>query len=425
MRLLAVHRLHHRKGGAEGVHLDHLALFRERGWDCAEFAMDHPDNEPSDWSDYFPERFEPPSGVAGLAALPRFFHSGEAREKFTRLLDDFRPDIIHAHGVYHHLTNAILKPARERGISIVYTLHDYKLICPAYHFYTERLGVCEQCRGGRQWRCLVNRCTHGSLAMDALYALDGFVQWRIGALRDTVSRFVGPARFIVDKFAEHGFAPEKLRYIPNFFESAEDAAVDPAGVAALRERYGRHVLFFGRLSAEKGVDLLIDACAAANVPLVVVGDGPKRDELQARASARGGVCAFPGHLKGAALWAHVEAASLVALPSVWYEIAPKSILEAQARGKPALVTAIGGLPEMVEDGATGFLAAPSDPASLHDALRRAFAMDDVALAAMGALARRRAMTTFTRERYYREMTALYAELSPDIASYLAREAQPR
>ncbi|MFO1133760.1 MAG: glycosyltransferase [Rhodoblastus sp.] len=425
MRLLAVHRLHHRKGGAEGVHLDHLALFRERGWDCAEFAMDHPDNEPSDWSDYFPERFEPPSGVAGLAALPRFFHSGEARGKFTRLLDDFRPDIIHAHGVYHHLTNAILKPARERGISIVYTLHDYKLICPAYHFYTERLGVCEQCRGGRQWRCLVNRCTHGSLAMDALYALDGFVQWRIGALRDTVSRFVGPARFIVDKFAEHGFAPEKLRYIPNFFESAEDAAVDPAGVAALRERYGRHVLFFGRLSAEKGVDLLIDACAAANVPLVVVGDGPKRDELQARASARGGVCAFPGHLKGAALWAHVEAASLVALPSVWYEIAPKSILEAQARGKPALVTAIGGLPEMVEDGATGFLAAPSDPASLHDALRRAFAMDDAALAAMGALARRRAMTTFTRERYYREMTALYAELSPDIASYLAREAQPR
>ncbi len=80
---------------------------------------------------------------------------------------------------------------------------------------------------------------------------------------------------------------------------------------------------------------------------------------------------------------------------------------------------------MVEDGATGFLAAPSDPASLRDALRRAFAMDDAALAAMGALARQRAMTTFTRERYYREMTALYAELSPDIASHLAREAQPR
>jgi len=242
MRLLGIHRLHHRKGGAEGVHLDHLALFRERGWDCAEFAMEHPDNEPSDWSEYFPEQFEPAPGVAGLASLPRFFHSGEAREKFTRLLDDFKPDIIHAHGVYHHLTNAILKPARERGIPMVYTLHDYKLICPAYHFYTEKTGVCEQCRGGKQWRCLVNRCTHGSLAMDALYALDGFVQWRVGSLRDAMSRFIGPARFIVDKFAEHGFAPEKLRYIPNFFESADDAPVDPAEVARLKDNHGRHVL---------------------------------------------------------------------------------------------------------------------------------------------------------------------------------------
>ena len=423
MRLLAVHRLHHRKGGAEGVHLDHLALFRERGWECAEFAMDHPDNEPSEFSEYFPAQFEPPSGLSGLSSLPRFFHSGEARAKFTQLLDRFRPDIIHAHGVYHHLTNAILKPARERGIPMVYTLHDYKLICPAYHFYTEKNGVCEQCVGGRQWKCLVNRCTHGSLAMDALYALDGFVQWRVGSLRDAMSRFIGPARFIVDKFAEHGFAPEKLRYIPNFFESADDAPVDPAEVARLRERYGRHVLFFGRLSSEKGVDFLIDACSQAGVPLVIVGDGPKRAELQARAAARGGRCEFLGHLKGAALWSHVEAASLVALPSVWYEIAPKSILEAQARSRPCLVTTIGGLPEMVEEGATGFLAAPSDLGSLTAALRRAFALGDDELAAMGERARQRATTTFTRDRYYREMTALYAELSPAIAAHVALEAQ--
>ena len=69
MRLLGVHRWHHRKGGAEGVHLDHLALFRERGWDCAEFAVDHPDNEPSQWRDYFPAPIAPRLGVAGLAAL--------------------------------------------------------------------------------------------------------------------------------------------------------------------------------------------------------------------------------------------------------------------------------------------------------------------------------------------------------------------
>ena len=415
MRLVGVHRLHHRKGGAEGVHLDHLALFRERGWTCAEFAMDHPDNDPSEWRDYFPRRFEPRPGLAQIASLPRFFHSGEAREKFARLLDDVRPDVIHAHGIYHHLTNAILKPAQERGIPIVYTLHDYKLICPAYHFHTEKLGVCERCRGGRQWNCLVHRCTHGSLAMDALYALDGLAQWHGGALREAISRFVGPCRFIVDKFAEHGFPQEKLRYVPNFFESADDAPADPAEIAALRARFGRHVVFFGRLSAEKGVDLLIEAAADAGLPLVIVGDGPKREELEAQAVRRGGVVRFTGHLKGARLWAHVEAATAMALPSVWYEIAPKSILEAQARGKPVIATAIGGLPEMVEDAVTGFLARPSDRASLAGCLTRLAAMSEDSVAAMGERARAQALTRFTRERYYREMLDIYAELSPAVA----------
>jgi len=414
MRLLAVHRWRHRKGGAEGVHLDHLALFRERGWACADFAVDHPDNEPSDWSGYFPARFAPRRGVAGLVSLPRFFHSREAGESFARLLDDFRPDVIHAHGIYHHLTNAILAPARQRSVPIVYTLHDYKLICPAYHFYTPQNGVCERCRGGQQWRCLTNRCTQGPLAMDALYALDGWIQWHGGALKRAVSRFVGPCRFIVDKFAEHGFDREKLRYVPNFFESADDAPVVASEVAALREARGRRILYFGRLSPEKGVDVLIDAAAAAKAPLTIVGDGPQRAALEAQARALGARCMFTGHLNGAALWAEVEAATAVALPSLWYEIAPKSVLEAQARGKAVITTRIGGLPELVEHGENGLLVEPGDRAGLADALRRALAMEEGSLAAMGAKGRQQATTRFTRDRYYREMTALYAELVPAL-----------
>jgi len=414
MRLLAVHRWRHRKGGAEGVHLDHLALFRERGWACADFAVDHPDNEPSDWSGYFPARFAPRRGVAGLVSLPRFFHSREAGESFARLLDDFRPDVIHAHGIYHHLTNAILAPARQRSVPIVYTLHDYKLICTAYHFYTPQNGVCERCRGGQQWRCLTNRCTQGPLAMDALYALDGWIQWHGGALKRAVSRFVGPCRFIVDKFAEHGFDREKLRYVPNFFESADDAPVVASEVAALREARGRRILYFGRLSPEKGVDVLIDAAAAAKAPLTIVGDGPQRAALEAQARALGARCMFTGHLNGAALWAEVEAATAVALPSLWYEIAPKSVLEAQARGKAVITTRIGGLPELVEHGENGLLVEPGDRAGLADALRRALAMEEGSLAAMGAKGHQQATTRFTRDRYYREMTALYAELVPAL-----------
>ncbi len=412
MRLLGVHRLHYRMGGAEAVHLDHLALFREKGWDCAEFAMEHPSNEPSAYSSYFPAYFEPKHarGFDKVAAAARFFHSGEAKRKFAALLDDFRPDIIHVHGIYHQLTPAILPPALERKIPIAFTLHDYKLICPAYHFFRPGIGVCEACRGGRQWNCAVKRCAQGSFAIDAVYALDGLIQWHRGTVRDTISAFIGPCRFIVDKFAEHGFARDRLHYVPNFFETTDDRPVAPEAIAALRARYGRYLLYFGRLSVEKGLPVLVEAAKLAGVAVIFVGEGKEEEALRVYAALLDVAAHFTGHLKGAELWAHVEAATAIALPSIWYEIAPKSILEAQARGKVVITTAIGGLPEMVEDGVTGFVVAPNDASALAGAITRAFAMSEPELARLGEAARARALSTFTRERYYAEMTAIYDNL---------------
>ena len=411
-RLLGVHRLHYRMGGAEAVHLDHLALFRANGWDCAEFAMAHPRNEPSAYARYFPSYFEAgdAEGFGKVGAAARFLHSNEAGRKFAQLLDDFQPDIIHIHGLYHQLTPAVLPPALERGIPLVYTLHDYKIVCPAYQFFRPGVGVCEDCRGGRQYMAAVHKCRHDSFAADAIYALDGWLQWRNGTLRDTMSAFVGPSRFMVDKIAEHGVVRDKLHYIPNFFETTDDCPADPARIADLREKYGRFLLFFGRLSPEKGLSDLVAAAAHADVPLVLAGIGPEEQALASQAAANGVRLHLTGHLAGADLWSHVEAAHAVALPSIWYENAPKSVLEAQARGKLVITTAIGGNPEIVEDGVSGLVVPPNDPPALGAAITRAFAMPAADHDAMGAAARLRARTTFTADRYYREMNALYRSL---------------
>jgi glycosyltransferase involved in cell wall biosynthesis len=412
MRLLGVHRLHYRMGGAEAVHLDHLALFRDKGWECAEFAMQHPQNEPSAFSDYFPAYFEPKHarGADKLRAVPRFLHSGEAKRKFTALIDAFRPDIIHVHGIYHQLTPAILPPARQRNIPIVFTLHDYKIVCPAYHFFRPGIGVCELCRGGRQWNCAVHRCAQGSFLIDSLYALDGLLKWHRGSIRDAVSAFIGPCRFIVDKFAEHGIAREKLHYVPNFFETTDDRPVAAGAVDAIRARYGRFLLYFGRLSVEKGLSVLVEGAKAAGATLVFVGEGKEEDGLRAQAARLGVSAHFTGHLKGAELWAHVQAACAIALPSIWYEIAPKSILDAQARGKVVITTAIGGLPEMVEDGVTGYVVPPNDAVALGAAIARVLDMSDAERDRLGEAARQRALSTFTRDRYFSEMTAIYQNL---------------
>ncbi|SEE76676.1 Glycosyltransferase involved in cell wall bisynthesis [Rhizobiales bacterium GAS188] len=412
MRLLGVHRLHYRMGGAEAVHLDHLTLFREKGWECAEFAMEHPQNDPSAFEEYFPAYFEPKnaSAAARLGAAARFLHSGEAKRKFAALLDAFRPDIIHIHGIYHQLTPAILAPALKRKIPIVYTLHDYKIICPAYNFFRPEVGPCELCRGGRQWNCAIHRCRQDSYVVSSLYALDGFLQWHRGTIRNTVSAFIGPCRFIVDKFVEHGLAREKLHYVPNFFETADDRPVEPSSVEALRQRYGQFLLYFGRLAVEKGLPLLVEAAKQADVTVVFAGEGKEEDALRAQALSLGLRAHFTGHLKGTELWAHVEAARAIALPSICYENAPKSILEAHARGKVVITTAIGGIPEMVEDGVTGFLVPPNDAASLGNAISRVFAASDAERDRIGGTARARVFATFTRDRYFREMSAVYEQL---------------
>jgi glycosyltransferase involved in cell wall biosynthesis len=413
MRLIGVHRIHYRKGGAESVHLDHLRLFRAHGWTCAEFAMAHPDNEPSDFSSYFPPNFDPGAGsvLHRIASIPRFLHAPEAAAGFDRLLADFKPDVIHIHGLYQQLTTSVLAPALKRGIPTVYTLHDFKPVCPAYHLFNPRYGVCEKCRGGRQYNMLLNRCSGEGIAKDAVMALDGLVQWHTGALRNRVKAFVAPSRFLADKLIELGLDAARMHYVPNFFETTDDAPVADSDVDAVRARHGRFVLYFGRLSQEKGLEVLIRAAAERDFRLVLAGDGPQRSDLERLSGDLKADVTFAGHLRGGALWSHVLAAGVITLPSIWYENAPKSILEAQARGRVVVVSAIGGLPEMVEDGVTGFLARPGDVGHLGQMIENALSLEPDAAARIGAAARASANSTFTSERYFTEMSALYARLT--------------
>lgn len=408
-RLLNVHRYRFRKGGAEAVFLDHAELFAGRGWTCAEFCMAHPENPPSPWEAYFPAAFEPKGGIGGLLEVPRFVWSRDAQRQMARLLDDFRPDIVHIHGLYHQLTPSVLGPIAERRIPVVFTLHDFRLLCPAYTLFTPELGLCERCADGAFRHAVQHRCLHASRAVSAVYALDAYIhRWRRSF--DVVDAFVMPSRSILETHAAHGFPAEKLHHVPNFFETTTDAGPAPALIAEARARYGRYIAYFGRLSAEKGLGHLIDAGAAAGLPLVLIGDGPERARLERQAARSPAPVHFTGYQSGDALWALVEAALGVALPSIWHEIAPKSVLEAMARKKPVVASRIGGLPEQIEDGVTGYLARPADTPALAQALTRLANLEPEALARMGERARERALTLFTTDRYYAATTELYDTL---------------
>jgi len=401
--LLSINNYHYRRGGAESVFLQHGVLLEGAGWSVVPFAMQHPANLPSRWSSYFAEEIELGHRYSALRTLrnaTRIVWSHDARSRLARLLDATRPTIAHAHNVYHHLSPAILPLLKDRGVPVVLTLHDLKLLCPAYLMLASD-GPCERCKGGRIHNVVVHRCIKGSLAMSALAMVETAVHRALGLYRDNVDRFVVPSRFLLEKCVEWGWPRDRFTWIPN--------AVDLERIGPLPDddRPGRSFLYAGRLAREKGLPVLIEAAARAGVPLVIAGDGPEASALQALASRSGGAVRFTGHLAFPELIALVRASRAAVLPSEWYENAPMSILETYALGRPVIGSALGGIPELVRDGVTGATFPAGDVDALATRLTDFASMPDERILAMGRAGRDWVEREFTTRRYLERILDLY------------------
>jgi glycosyltransferase involved in cell wall biosynthesis len=402
-RLLSINSYFYPRGGSEAVYFAHNRLLEEEGWSVIPFAMQHPENLPSPWSDYFVTELELGSSysLAGkLSRLPKVIYSLEARRLLDRLLARARPDIAHAHNIYHHLSPSILGLLRRRGIPTVLTLHDLKIACPAYTMLAPD-GICERCRGGRVHNVVLNRCIGGSAAMSFVIMLEAVVHRALGSYSRCVDQMIVPSRFYLDKLCEWGFRREQFRYVPNFVESKH---FEPG------YRPGSAFLYFGRLTRQKGVLTLLRAAALTGVPLRIAGRGPEDGAARELAAELGANVEFLGHLSGATLHDAIRASRGIVLPSEWYENAPMSLLEAYALGKPVIGARIGGIPELVREGETGVCFASGDPASLARALEHLARLPDASVAEMGRAARRWVEEEFTSGHYRERILAAYEEL---------------
>lgn len=402
-RLLSINNYHYRRGGAEAVFLDHNRLFADAGWDVVPFAMRHPKNLPAASERYFVDEIEFGShyGLAGnLARGAKIVYSLEARRKIGALVADRRPDIAHAHNIYHHLSPAIFPELKRAGIPTVMTVHDLKLACPAYTMRVDG-AVCERCRGGRIHNVVVNRCIKGSLALSGLVMLETAAHRLLGLYSRNVDRFVVPSRFVIDKLVAWGWPRQRFVHIPN---SVDAEAISPGTEA------GSGFLYFGRLAPEKGLDVLIRAGAQARVPIVLVGTGPEEARLKALAAAVGGDVSFLGYRTGEALHQAIRTARAVVLPSTWYENAPLTILEAYAAARPVIGTAIGGIPELIREGETGTIVPVGDSDALAAALARFAAQPDADVMRMGKAGRHWVAANFSPGAYKLQISALYEDL---------------
>src|SRR5688572_17494656 len=400
--LLSVNNYYYPRGGAEVVFFRHNGMLHDAGWSVVPFAMNHRLNVGGAERSEFVTELEYGRDGEGLAAKVRkgrkAVYSFEARRKLGRLIDRSTPDVCHAHNVYHHLSPSILGLVHRRGIPLVMTLHDLKIACPAYSMLTHD-GICERCTDGRLYQVVQHRCMKGSLALSALVMLESYVHRLLGSYLGNVDKFLVPSRFYLRKLREWGFPADRFEYVPNFVATESFTPnFEP----------GARFVFFGRLSPEKGIATLLRAAAVAGVGLDIIGTGPAEAEL--RKLAAGQDVRFLGFLTGAKLNAAVATARAVVAPSEWYENAPLAVLEAAALGKPLIVANIGGLPELIVEGESGWSFHPRSIPALATCLRRVADMPDGNVAAAGMAARRLMQDEFSPQRYLERIREVYGRL---------------
>jgi glycosyltransferase involved in cell wall biosynthesis len=399
-KILLVNSYHYRRGGADVVYLEQGRLLREMGWRVAEFAMQHPKNEPSEFAEHFSEEIEyghDYSAFAKLRHASKVIYSFEAANKIRALIRRERPDVVHAHNLYHHLSPSVLHAAKQCDVPVLLTTHDLKLLCPAISMLSNG-EICEECKVSGRFSVVRKRCLKGSLALSSLVFVESSLHALSGIYRNSIDRLISPSRFFIEKFKEWGWAGAPFSHIPNF-----------ADVESLNPSFepGKHFLYFGRLSKEKGLVTLVDAAAKSGVELWLVGVGPMEESLRRQAEATGARVRFCGFQKGTALWDLVRGSRAVVLPSEWYENAPLSILEAYACGKPALGARIGGIPELIRPGETGDMFESGNSDDLARALRLYDQMLDSEVEAQGRQARAWVKRDFTVQRHVDRLIDAY------------------
>ena len=401
-RILLVNSYHYRRGGADVVYLEQGRLLRKMGWHVVELAMRHPNNEPSDFAEHFTEEIEYGRDYSALTRLrhaAKVIYSREAARKIRDLIDRERPDVVHAHNLYHHLSPSVLHAAKQCGVPVMLTTHDLKLLCPAISMLSHGQ-ICEACKLNGRFSVVRKRCLKGSLALSSLVYVESGLHALTGIYRNSIDRLISPSRFFIDKFTEWGWAGAPFSHIPNF---ADVEAMLPSF------RPGAHFLYFGRLSKEKGLTTLVDASAKANVELWLVGTGPLEQELRRQAETTGARVRFCGFQKGDALWDLVRGCRAVVLASEWYENAPLSIIEAYACGKPVLGARIGGIPELIRTGETGEMFERGDSDDLARVLGEYAGKPDSEVEAQGRAARTWAERDFTIEKHVSRLVDVYRQ----------------
>lgn len=408
MKILVCNKFYRPVGGPETIMIDTMRELEALGHAAIPFAMAHPDNLPSEYADYFVSNIDYNERRGGAISQKirealGLVYSSEARRNIERLIADTKPDIAHAHNIYHQLSPSILMALQRAGVPTVLTLHDGKLLCANMLFLTHGR-VCEKCAGRRFYNAVINRCVKDSIPSSALCFIEETVHRTFKMYERNVDLFITPSRFLKQKLVEHGrLSEESIEVLPNY---ADTKSIQPDF------NPGNYGLFVGRLEPLKGIMTLLRACAEApGLEMRLAGRGPMLEEGERFAESEGlDKVKFLGFQTGEALSRLFREARFVVLPSECYENCPMAILEAFSAGKPVIASRTGGIPELIEDSVDGLLFEPGDAQGLAACIRR-LVINPALTEAMGRKGRAKVEERFTMQAYVERLLCIYGRMT--------------
>lgn len=408
MKILLIDVYNFNKGGAETVCFNTGDLLTQNGHKVIYFTLKWKENKPSPQERYFPESKETRKGLfRQVRNLINYFYHFEAARKIEKLIIDEKPDIAHIHLLWGQITPSILPVIKKYHIPIIFTVHDYRIVCPAYTFRNGSGKICEECQGKYFYKCFTHTCTKGSKIMSFVMATEQYFR----------NCFFNPIKYI------NGFI-----YVSNFAKNIQEKYMPAArnipnivlynfstSITSTPKRYpnDKYFLFFGRLSHEKGVETLMKAFKELpECKLKVVGTGPLEQELKKyKELYKLYNIEFLGYKQGQDLINLVTNSYFVIVPSEWYENNPMTIIEAYSVGTPVIGAKIGGIPEIIVHNKTGFQFESSNWKSLIEQIKVANSLSEKEYTTFSYQAVQFAKLNFNLTNYYPKLIKFYRQFS--------------
>lgn len=390
MRILIIHNDYQQPGGETVAVNAQIALLRQRGHRVATYRRDN--------------REIALYGIGRKIAFPIYaLWSKRTFNEVRALVQRERPDLAHVHNVFPLISPAVYRALKSQGVPIAQTVHNFRFLCPNGLFYTHGQ-ICERCKLGNTFHAARLRCYRQSYILSSLYALSIGLHRRWGTF-GMIDCFIALTEFAAGKLLESGLTTQdKIFVLGNFLH-------DPLPETGSFEKREPYVVYLGRLSPEKGVQILLEAVdGLPNLKVKVAGDGPQAAALWEMTRKRGlHHVELLGQVTGEAKWQLLRGARAAIIPSISYENFPFAVLESLVVGTPVVASNLGSLPYIVQDGQNGLLFRPGDAQDLQEKLAWLVAHPEEALD-MGCCARQMVEEEWKGDAHYGRLMGIYSEV---------------